>query len=247
VDENGKPGGGGAPGETADAQQIAAVSHVAAGVAQEIAAPLTAISMTVEFLLRSGVEEDSPIRGDLETILAQTQRISRMARSLMELARPGAPVFAPVDLDAVVSGGFEVMMRQLRRAGVEVVAELEPELSPVRGDLHQLQQVLIDVLLHAERTLRALPEGPRRVVVATRRATDSAEMLVRDSGPGIAGEDLARVLLPFFPGPGGSGLGLAVARGIVHRHGGTLRVEGGSGGGSTFVVRLPLWRDGDGG
>jgi signal transduction histidine kinase len=247
---------GGAPADAAaepwlqqviEAQQLAAVGQVAAGVAHEIGAPLTAISIAVEYLLKSEVAADSPIRGDLEMILAQTQRISRLARSLVDLARPGTPVLVPADLNAVVAEALELMRRQLRRAGVETAAELEPELSPVRGDVHQLQQVLINLLLNAERALQTVPAGARRLTVRTRRAGEANELVVEDTGPGVAREDREKIFLPFFSGAGGAGLGLSLARGIVHRHGGTLRVDGEPGAGAAFVVRLPLWSGDDDG
>jgi signal transduction histidine kinase len=228
-----------------EAQQLAAVGQVAAGVAHEIGAPLTAISIAVEYLLKSEVDVSSPIRGDLEMILAQTQRISRLARSLVDLARPGTPQLVPADLNAVVAEGLELMRRQLRRGGVEIATELDPELPAVRGDVHQLQQVLINLLLNSERALQAVPLDARGVTVRTRRADDANELVVEDTGPGVAREDRERIFLPFFSGGGGAGLGLSLARGIVHRHGGTLRVEGEPGAGAAFVVRLPLWSGGD--
>jgi signal transduction histidine kinase len=71
--------------------------------------------------------------------------------------------------------------------------------------------------------------------------------VVEDTGPGVAREDQGEDLPPFFSGAGGAGLGLSLARGIVHRHGGTLRVDGEPGDGAAFVVRLPLWSGDDGG
>jgi signal transduction histidine kinase len=227
-----------------EAQQLAAVGQVAAGAAHEIGAPLTAISVAVEYLLKTEVARDSPIRKDLEMILAQTQRISRLARSLVDLARPGTPALVPTDLNAVVCEGYELVQRQLRRDDVEGVLELEPDLPPVPGDANQLQQVLINLLLNAQRAVQAPGSRGRRVVVRTRRAGDSCELLVSDPGPGIAEDDQPKVFLPFFSRAGGAGLGLSISRAIVHRHGGTLRLESRPGQGATFIVRLPHRGDG---
>jgi two-component system NtrC family sensor kinase len=229
-----------------EAQQLAAVGQVAAGVAHEIGAPLTAISVAVEYLLKSEVEPDAPIRRDLEMVLAQTQRIARLARSLVDLAKPGEPVLVPVDLNAVVAEGLELMQRPLRRAGVEGIIELAPELPLVPGDAHQLQQVLINLLLNAQRAVQSPGASAKRVEVRTRAAPDAVELIVADHGPGIAAEDLPRIFLPFFSRAGGAGLGLSLARGIVHRHGGTLRAESAPGRGASFIVRLPLQPDGPG-
>jgi signal transduction histidine kinase len=227
-----------------EAQQLAAVGQVAAGAAHEIGAPLTAISVAVEYLLKTEVPRDSPIRKDLEMILAQTQRISRLARSLVDLARPGTPALVPTDLNAVVCEGYELVQRQLRRDDVEGVLELEPDLPPVPGDANQLQQVLINLLLNAQRAVQAAGSRGRRIVVRTRRAGDACELLVSDPGPGVAEEDQPKVFLPFFSRAGGAGLGLSISRAIVHRHGGTLRLESRPGQGATFIVRLPHRDDG---
>jgi signal transduction histidine kinase len=139
-----------------------------------------------------------------------------------------------------------VMQRQLRRSEVESVLDLASGLPLVRGDQHQLQQVLINLLLNAQRAACAEGSRTRTVEVSTRAAGEAVELWVVDGGPGIAEEDHARIFLPFFSRQGGAGLGLSLSRGIVHRHGGTLRVESRVGHGTTFVMRLPVLSDADG-
>jgi signal transduction histidine kinase len=228
------------------AQQLAAVGQLAAGVAHEVGAPLTAISATVEYLLKNEVEAGSTVARDLEVVLAQTQRLARLVRSLLDLARPGAPALVPTDLNAVVGDALEVMKRQLRRSEVEIVLDLASGLPPVRGDQHQLQQVLINLLLNAQRAACAEGSRTRILELSTRATGEAVELRVADGGPGIAEEDRARIFLPFFSREGGAGLGLSLARGIVHRHGGTIGVESRVGHGTTFAVRLRAWSD-DGG
>lgn len=230
----------------AEAQQLAAVGQLAAGVAHEVAAPLTAISATVEYLLKNEVDPGSPVAQDLEVVLGQTQRLARLARSLLDLARPGAPALVQTDLNAVATDALEVMRRQLRRSEVEMVVELASGLPLVRGDQNQLQQVMINLLLNAQRAACADSARTRTLEVSTRAAEEAVELRVADGGPGIAEEDRSRIFLPFFSREGGTGLGLSLARGIVHGHGGTLRVESQLGHGTTFIVRLPVWTD-DGG
>jgi signal transduction histidine kinase len=226
-----------------EAQQLAAVGQIAAGVAHEIGAPLTAISVAVEYLLKSEVDQGSAVSRDLEMILAQTQRIGRLARNLVDLARPGSPVLAPIDLNAVVAEGFELMQRQLRRNGVDASLDLAGSLPPVLGDAHQLQQVLINLVLNAQRSVLSPSAAEKRIEVHTLGTPEANELIVRDFGHGIPSDDLPKIFLPFFSLSGGAGLGLWLARGIVHRHGGTLRVESQLDRGATFVVRLPFEGD----
>ncbi len=227
------------------AQQLAAVGQLAASVAHEVGAPLTAISVAVEYLLREDAPRDEDTRRDLEMILAQTRRIARLARHLVDLARPGAAVFAALDLNQVVSDGFALIEKQLRRSEVEAVLRLDPKVHPMRGDGYQLQQVLINLLLNAQRAVQGREAGARRVEVRTRRLEDANELVVSDTGTGITEEDLPKVFLPFFSRAGSTGLGLALARSIVHQHHGSIEVESRPGVGATFTVRLPLVADAD--
>jgi signal transduction histidine kinase len=222
-----------------ETEQLAAVGQVAAGVAHEIGAPLTAISVSVEYLLKTELGAGEPYRRDLEMILAQTQRITRLTRSLVDLARPGEPALLPIDLNAVVSEGLDLLARQLRRAGVEVVADMAEDLPSILGDAHQLQQVLINLVLNAERAVLAHRDGEPLIEIVTRPARGGAELVVSDRGPGVAAEDVDRIFLPFYSRAGGTGLGLPLARAIVHRHGGSVWLEAAEGRGATFVVHLP--------
>ncbi|MBI4408183.1 MAG: PAS domain-containing protein [Gemmatimonadetes bacterium] len=220
-----------------EAEQLAAVGQLAAGVAHEIGAPLTAISVAVEYLLKRECGSCQFASRDLEVILTQTRRIAQLARRLVDLARPGEPVLRMVDLNAVVTEGFELVEKQLRRSGLEPLLELDPALPPVRADAGQLQQVLLNFVLNAQ---HALADAGGRVEVRTRWAAPYAELVVSDTGPGIAPEDLPRIFLPFFSRSGGTGLGLPLARQIVHQHGGTIQVETARGQGATFIARLPV-------
>jgi signal transduction histidine kinase len=226
-----------------EAEQLAAVGQIAAGVAHEIGAPLTAISVAVEYLIRT--DETGPeTRRDLELILAQTQRISRLTRRLVELAKPSEPELGDVDLNAVVRESLAFVDRQLRRDAVEGRAELAPDLPPIRGDVHQLQQVVLNLLLNAHRALLSNPVSDRRVEVRTSRRGDDVELLVEDNGPGIAPDDLQRIFLPFFSRAESTGMGLTVVRNIVHQHGGTVEAHGAPAG-ATFHVRIPVTSDED--
>jgi signal transduction histidine kinase len=222
-----------------ETEQLAAVGQVAAGVAHEIGAPLTAISVAVEYLLKTELGAAGPHRKDLEMILSQTQRITRLTRSLVDLARPGEPALHPIDLNAVVAEGLDLLARQLRRAGVDISVGLADDLPMVLGDTHQLQQVLINLVLNAQRAVLTDAAREPRIEISTRQARGGAELVVSDLGPGVAAEDADRVFLPFFSKAGGTGLGLPLARAIVHRHGGSLWLESPASGGATFVVHLP--------
>jgi signal transduction histidine kinase len=228
-----------------EAEQLAAVGQVAAGVAHEIGAPLTAISVAVEYLIRGVDVADAGVRRDLEMILAQTQRISRLTRRLVELAKPSEPEFRRVELNAVVRESLEFTERQFQRDGIEPAAELGDDVGSVCGDAHQLQQVVLNLLLNAHRALLGVDPSERRLSVRTARRGDDVELIVQDTGPGIDPDDLQRIFLPFFSRAQSTGMGLTVVRNIVYQHRGTVEAQSGPARGASFHVRIPAMDDDD--
>jgi signal transduction histidine kinase len=224
---------------TIEAEQLVAVGQLAAGVAHEIGAPLTAISVAVEYLIKSLPAEAEEIRRDLALVLSQTQRISRLTRRLVDLAKPAEPEFRPTDLNAVVRESVAFVERQMRRDGVRCIAVLDGALPPVRGDAQHLQQVLLNLLLNAHRAVLAGESCGKRIEVRTRRLAEGVELSVADSGPGIDPDDLHRIFLPFYSRAGSTGMGLTVVWNVVHQHGGTIEARSRPGEGATFVVTLP--------
>lgn len=221
------------------AEQLAAVGQLAASVAHEIGAPLTAITVAVEQLLRRRCGTCAYGSHDLELILSQTRRIAQLTRRLVDLARPGDPVLVHTDVQALVREACELVQATLERSGISARLRVPSVLPRVRADGHQLQQVVINLLLNAQRAL-----GDHGTVeVTVRPAGHWVEIVVADDGPGIPPEDLPKIFLPFFSKSGGTGLGLPLARQIVHAHGGTIDVRSPSGAGATFTVRLPVADD----
>jgi signal transduction histidine kinase len=224
-----------------EAEQLAAVGQLAASVAHEIGAPLTAITMAVEQLLKRDCDVCGFGERDLQIVLSQTHRISRLTRRLVELARPGIPVLQRIDLNDVVRDTLDLLDKQLKRSHITAKLELADQPCAVKADPKQVQQALLNLLLNAEHALNKCGGG--LLLVRTRRIHNWIELLVADTGPGIDPEDLPKVFLPFFSRSDGTGLGLATVRQIIHGHGGTVEVESVAGQGAAFTVRLPEGTD----
>jgi signal transduction histidine kinase len=219
------------------AEQLAAVGQLAASVAHEVGAPLTAITVAVEQLLKR--ECGTCMRGshDLELVLSQTRRIATLSRRLVDLARPGDPARRPINLNAEVTEAFELLEKQLKRDDIKAVLMLDPDVPVLRADPHQLQQVLLNLMLNAG------PGTARRggtVYVSTRTSGRWVELVVGTPAPASNPEDFPLIFLPFFSRSGGTGLGLPLARQIIHAHGGTIDVASQPGAGATFTIRLPV-------
>jgi signal transduction histidine kinase len=193
--------------------------------------------MTVEHMFRqrcsvcAGAEQ-------MRVLQSQTDRIARLARQLVDLAKPASLTPGPVAVGEVITMAANLLHSQLAQRGARVVLDVAPDLPKVRGDAAQLQQVLLNLLFNAQ---RVVPEGAGEIRIAARRHdSDAVEIVVSDNGGGIAPEDLPHLFRPFFSRSGGAGLGLALAAQIVQSHGGTIEVETELGRGSTFTVSLPL-------
>ncbi len=219
------------------AERLATAGQVAAGVAHEIGAPLTAISVAVDHMMkiRCGV----CVGGDeMQVLLSQTDRIAKLARQLVNLAKPAGVRFAPVALGSVVEQAAGLVQTQLNKNRIALSVELEPDLPMLNADEAQLQQVIINLLFNAQ---RAIGEGGGRIRLIARRAdAECVEVVVSDDGPGIAATDLGQLFTPFFSRTGGTGLGLALAAQTVKAHGGSIEAANNRGRGASFTVRLPI-------
>jgi PAS domain S-box-containing protein len=222
------------------AERLATAGQVAAGVAHEIGAPLTAISMAVEQMLRQrcGVCEGAQ---QMRLVQSQVDRIAHLARQLVDLAKPAAMTTSPVHINDLVTAAAGLLQPQFFRKGARIDLTLDQGLGTILVDGAQLQQVLLNVLLNAH---RAVPEGTGVVVIRTGRGeSGSTEIVIEDNGTGIAAEDLPHLFTAFFSRSGGSGLGLALAAQIVQAHGGTIEAAHAPGGGARFSISLPSDND----
>jgi two-component system, sporulation sensor kinase E len=218
------------------AERLATAGQVAAGVAHEIGAPLTAIAVAVDHMLQTrcalcgGGEE-------MQVLLSQTDRIAKLARRLVNLAKPAGLVFAPTSANDVVEQAASLVQPQLGRHRIRLELELAGALPLLQADDAALQQVLINLFLNSQ---RAMAETGGKVRVVTRESPgDHVEIVVSDTGPGIATADLPLIFTPFFSRSGGTGLGLALAAQIVESHRGAIEVVSEPGRGATFTIRLP--------
>ncbi len=233
--------------EREHAESLAALGALAAGAAHEINNPLTWILANLDEALE-GLEETS--RGkerldDLRERLLEARegvvRVGTLAREMKHLGRRHADGRAVVDLRQVLDAALGVVWNQLRHRAVLTKDYGSPPLVTVNDA--RLGQVFVNLLLNA---VQALPEGREssnaiRLVTGTTAEGDAFADVI-DNGPGIPREARPRIFEPFFttkPEGVGTGLGLAVCKGIVEEAGGTIEVESQAGVGTRFRVRIP--------
>jgi PAS domain S-box-containing protein len=217
-------------------QQLAAVGELAAIVAHEVRNPLAGIRGGCEILLEGC--EPGGTRHEIGTeVLHQVDRLNHMVQDLLLYARPRAVTASHADLHAVIDRCLRMVQEDAAAAGVEVVRDFDPELPPLPLDVRQMEQVFLNVLQNAVQAIH----GPGKIWIATRRTHGRAEVMVRDTGPGMSPATLEKIFKPFFTTKAqGTGLGLAIVRNIVHAHGGTVQARSLEGGGAEFVIGLPF-------
>jgi signal transduction histidine kinase len=150
------------------------------------------------------------------------------------------PELAPLDLNAVIEDVLGFLEDECRSRDVTVQTDLEPGLPPVMGDLIQLQQVVLNLVMNAIEAMRDVAPRSRTISIRTWSTTDGdVGVAVGDHGSGIAADAIARVFDPFFTTkPSGVGLGLAITRSIIESHGGRIWAEAAPKG-ALFQFTLP--------
>jgi signal transduction histidine kinase len=223
-------------------EKLSSLGTLVAGVAHEINNPIAVIANRVE-ILRLEQEErqlDETLKGDLEVIHRQANRVSEITSALLTFARQSSHQSTLLDLNAVVRSAL-LLWRPQAEPHVHVVTKLERHPWLMLGNFTQLQQVVINLLSNA---LDATASGGT-VSVFTRsdeHPSPAIVLEVSDTGTGIPADHLSKVFDPFFttkPPGKGTGLGLSVCLGIVRAHQGMITVRSQIGVGSTFVVSFP--------
>ncbi|HXV22357.1 MAG TPA: ATP-binding protein [Desulfuromonadales bacterium] len=217
-------------------EKLASIGELAAGIAHEINNPLTGIVMFASMVLNH--KDLSPeLRGDLQTVLNETQRCADIVRRLLEFSRSTPPHKEPDKIARLLDHTLALVMYQAAFHDVHIIKSYREGLPEIMLDPNQIQQVFMNLLLNAS---QSMPDGG----VLELSADLEGEWViarVRDTGCGVSPENLKKIFDPFFTtkGSSGTGLGLSISYGIIHNHGGTIEVESTVGKGTVFTIRLP--------
>jgi signal transduction histidine kinase len=224
-------------------EKLASVGQLAAGVAHEIGNPLAAILGYVDILRAdaagTGTLPDAERRDALNRVKAETQRINRIIRDLLEYSRPSHEEPSLIDPLAVVRSAQALLAPQARLREVRIT--VSPEESPwptVMVSQGRMTQVLVNLLLNAADAMG----GKGHVAVTCESVAGRVRIAVSDEGPGIERELRRKVFDPFFttkPPGQGTGLGLSISRAIVEAYGGSLELDPEAARGARFVIDLP--------
>jgi two-component system, NtrC family, sensor kinase len=219
-------------------EKLSSIGLLAAGVAHEVNTPLTGVSSYTQMLLGM-IPETDPKHALLQKMQRQTDRATNIVGNLLNFSRTGnSTEFAEVDLNRLLNDTLQLLEPQLRKTNIAIIKDYDRELPEIIGSTGKLQQVFTNLILNAR---DAMYDGGE-IRLTTRAELDEVIVEVKDSGEGIAAENLTKIFDPFFTTKGvgnGTGLGLAVTYGIVQEHLGSIEAMSENSEGTTFRLTFP--------
>lgn len=225
-------------------ERLSAMSVMAAGLTHELNNPVAVLDNRLELMQREALRSDTGdlFRKDLAVLREQVRRIGSITGDLLRFARDDTKEMSSLQVNDVVVQVARLLNRVVAPEGVALEIRLGDDLPCVVASATAVETVLVNLLLNAEQA--CAPGGVITVTTRTRGRSTCVEVEVRDNGPGVPDEFRNRIFQPFFTTKadrGGTGLGLAVCRALMERHGGTINLVGGNRTGAVFVVGFPCF------
>jgi len=229
--------------------RLASLGQLAASVAHEINNPISGVlnlSILLERLMAGGefpLGREAEFRKYLGQISNETARVGRIVSDLLSFSRRSKPQRVPADLNKLVCSTLTLVGHKLKLINAETILDLQPDLPHVECDPSQIQQVILNLVLNGAQAMQSKGGGQLAIHTRLLPGGDTVELCVRDTGEGIAPENLSRIFDPFFTTKAdgkGVGLGLAVLYGIVKAHDGEVEVASRRNEETSFSVTLPV-------
>jgi two-component system NtrC family sensor kinase len=220
--------------------KLASLGKLAAGIAHEINNPL-AIVLNYSHIMLRRVEEGSPHRKSLETIIRNITRCSEIVKGLLDFSKEEKPLKKKININQLLKEILSLLENHALFFNIEIEMKLEETLPEIMADPNQLQQAFLNIMVNAAESMR---EGGKLIIKTDvdRDYINFVRIEFTDTGCGIPPENMDKIFDPFFTTKEneGLGLGLAITYSIIQRHSGYIDVKSKLGIGSTFIVRLPM-------
>jgi PAS domain S-box-containing protein len=220
------------------AERLASIGALAAGIAHEINNPIGAILLYAQSAQLLEPSDDTARNRMLREIVEQSERCGRIVRSILQFAKQEATEKWLTDTNGAVIHACHIVEQDATARDAKIELDLSEGLAQITANPTELEQVFVNVLSNA---VQSRDRGVR-VTVRTLPIAGGVRVAVEDDGPGIAAEEQEFVFDPFYTSrkhEGGTGLGLSISRGIVESHGGTIEAQAREHGGTVVVIELP--------
>lgn len=227
-------------------EKLSAISQLVAGVAHELNNPLMGMIGYLQLLL---AKEDNETHRDYEEkAIKEAEKASKILKNLLTFSRKRTPEKKPADMNTIIDKAVEQRSQHSIIDDIEIVRNLKSDLPKALLDEHQMQLVLLNILLNAEQAMIA--RGTKgKITINTYTITPNNKDLIRievfDEGPGISEEIISKIFDPFFTTKSSerkTGLGLSICTGIINQHGGYIRARNYDGG-AVFTIDLPALKE----
>ncbi len=222
-----------------EAEKLALVGKLAAGIAHEINNPLTSV-LTFSNLMLEQCPPGDPRYERLKLMVRETDRARNIVRQLLNFGREIVIKPVKININDPVTEIADSLVAQEAFKGITLTMNVAADLPEVYADPAQIGQVVLNLLLNAIHAITP----PGRITVSTYLKGRNVELVIADTGRGIPDDHIHKIFDPFFTTKDisrGTGLGLAVSYGIIKKHGGDIEVKSIEGEGSLFIVRLPVY------
>jgi signal transduction histidine kinase len=217
-------------------EKLSTLGEMAAVLAHEIRNPLGSIRGTAE-ILRDDYRPGDPKHEFIEIQIKETERLNHVVEDFLRMARQQPLELSNCSIREELETIVTLVAKDALDRGISLFLEPNEDQAIISGDGEKLRQAFLNIVINA---LQATPSGGS-VTIALNKEAAGLEISFRDSGSGIATDNLQRIFEPFYTTkPEGTGLGLAVTRKIIEGHGGTLEIESDPGNGTAVTVRLPM-------
>lgn len=227
-------------------EKLAAVGELASGVAHELNNPLTGIMGFTELLLQK--EKDEKKKDVLTKMLNEAVRSAKIIQNLLLFVRKSKEEDMPIEVNNMILNTLELKAHEFKVNDIIIIKKLAPAPPKIKGNYHQLQQVILNILNNAHASLLEANRAGKEILIETKlkdinEGSQLIEISIKDNGLGIPPEHLSKIFNPFFttkePGKG-TGLGLSVSYGIIKRHNGSIYAKSDLGEGAGFYIELPV-------
>ena len=225
--------------ELVEAEKLASIGKLAAGIAHEINNPLTSV-LTFSSLLLEQCPESDPRHERLKMVVKETTRARNIVRQVLNFAKEAPLRKEKINVNRPVKEIADSLTAQGTFKDIELSLNISENLPDIYIDPVQIGQVITNILVNAAHAITP----PGKISIVTQAAGNFVEIIFTDTGSGIPEENIKKIFDPFFTTKDktkGTGLGLAVSYGIIKKHGGDIEVRSIAEKGSTFIVRLPLY------